>query len=275
MLWRGIPGLSRTACWPQRFEHGFQRLWERVAWDLNVRLDVKITKITRNLEPEHPIRIDLEREEQIMNHQEIRKDELFFDRLIIACPLTPDVLTGLGLDLSDDEFNLFGKVKPYSYCHTILHCLNEAGETFELKEPVVIIFPFTDETVGKPWAAVQYWQKESPLIQLYTRTCRKPGEEVPQGEVLAAEKKLLALMGARVAGDVDPRNGRWKSYTRWPYFGHVTAEDMSKGFFRDLEKLQGQDDTFYVGGATDFELIEPIVQYAKNLVETRFSARPS
>jgi hypothetical protein len=35
--------------------------------------------------------------------------------------------------------------------------------------------------------------------------------------------------------------------------------------------MQGNDRTFYVGGATDFELVEPIVEHSKYLVANHFS----
>jgi hypothetical protein len=37
--------------------------------------------------------------------------------------------------------------------------------------------------------------------------------------------------------------------------------------------MQGKDNTFYVGGVTDFELIEPIVQHSKYLVNKYFLGR--
>ena len=35
--------------------------------------------------------------------------------------------------------------------------------------------------------------------------------------------------------------------------------------------MQGEDRTFYVGGATDFELVEPIVVHSKHIVEKHFA----
>ena len=47
---------------------------------------------------------------------------------------------------------------------------------------------------------------------------------------------------------------------------------MRDGWYRKLEEMQGRNRTFYVGGATNFELIEPILRYSKHLVATHFSA---
>jgi hypothetical protein len=76
-------------------------------------------------------------------------------------------------------------------------------------------------------------------------------------------------MGGRI---VDEKKA-WHSYTRWPYFQHVHEDTMRAGFYTDLEALQGKQNTFYVGGVTNFELIEPIVRYAKHLVARHFPAR--
>jgi len=38
-----------------------------------------------------------------------------------------------------------------------------------------------------------------------------------------------------------------------------------------LARMQGADRTFYVGGATDFELVEPIVVHSKSIVEKHFA----
>jgi len=273
MVMRGAPGLSFFARWPKRFKYGFQRMWERVSWDLDVKLDVKITRITRDQQPEvaHPVCIEFEHGEQILNRQLTQPGKLFFDRLILACPLAAENLKALGLDLSAEESDLFGKVKTYSYCQTTLHCVDESGEPFKLKQPVVIVFPFNRETIGKPWAVVQYWKDESPMIQLYSRVSRDRDDESVRDDVIEAGLKLLERMGARIAGAQDPREARWISYMRWPYFGQVSVEEMSKRFFLNLEKLQGENQTFYVGGVTNFELIEPILEYAKHLVEKHFA----
>ncbi|HET9062748.1 MAG TPA: hypothetical protein VFO62_05615, partial [Candidatus Binatia bacterium] len=59
---------------------------------------------------------------------------------------------------------------------------------------------------------------------------------------------------------------------RWTYFQHVKPQVMRDGWYARLEKLQGQNNTFYVGGATNFELIESIGMYTKHLVDKHFPA---
>ena len=79
-------------------------------------------------------------------------------------------------------------------------------------------------------------------------------------------KKLIDLLG----GKIDDTKSRWHSYDRFTYFQHVEIKDIEDGFYEKLADLQGKDRTFYVGGATDFELIEPIVRHSKHLIEKHF-----
>jgi len=62
----------------------------------------------------------------------------------------------------------------------------------------------------------------------------------------------------------------WPTFDRWNYFQHVNAEAIRDGWYDDLGKLQGRDRTWYVGGATSFELIEPIVSFSKDIVQRHF-----
>ena len=82
-------------------------------------------------------------------------------------------------------------------------------------------------------------------------------------------RKLIDLLG----GHTDDSHSRWSTYDRFTYFQHVTPEAIGKGYYKALQDMQGKDNTFYVGGVTDFELIEPIVQHSKYLVNKYFLGR--
>src|SRR5262249_55514612 len=75
----------------------------------------------------------------------------------------------------------------------------------------------------------------------------------------------------RLGGDpAQARDDSWHSFDIWPYFKHVSSESLRNGFYDKLEGLQGTQGTFYAGGLMDFELVERIVRYSKNLVELHF-----
>ena len=76
-----------------------------------------------------------------------------------------------------------------------------------------------------------------------------------------------------MGGQIDQTQSRWHSYDRFTYFQHVTYKEIGNKFYDKLANLQKKDRTFYVGGVTDFELVEPIVQHSKYLVEKHFLAR--
>lgn len=274
MIKRGLPVVGGLARWPKRFQHGFGRMWERLAWDLNVKTDFQITEIERHCDGPRPIRIAFEYEQEQEEQHDWRvtkRGQLFFDRLILACPLTAKNLETF-LDLSDEERELFSKVEPSRFCHLTLYGETETGRNFKLPKPVVIVFPFSRATIGKPWAVVQYWEDASPLIQIYARGPMDEDMKTVEAETKANAKWLLRSMGARVADE--PRKALREEFVCWPYFGRVNSEEMEKGFFRRLEGLQGRQNTFYAGGATNFELVEPIVQYSKHLVRKHFAPAP-
>jgi hypothetical protein len=299
LVLRGLPGVGTLFPYPRRFREGFQRMWERVSWGLDVRLNVAVKRVTRTPGDPHPICIELEFPEQIFQDIATAKEKLYFDHLVLACPLTPDVLSDF-LDMSEQETTLFDQVETYSFCHATVRVVKEkTREPYTLKAPVLCCTPFTRATIGMPWAAVQMFPKDTNLVQFYTRVVPDDPQD-PDAAELARDpefadrlsavqskspgmtpvqhtraafreyvfkriEKLLKRMGAEPAGLHEEEDVRWRTYNRWPYFGHVSAEAISKGFFEDLERLQGQDHTWYVGGVTNFELIESIVCYAKSL----------
>ena len=160
--------------------------------------------------------------------------------------------------LSDDEEALFAKIITNSYCMTTFH-VHKLG----LPKPLAAVLPLT--RIGTPWAVAQQWQ-DSDVTQFYSRVLPKE----PYGDVQPRVEKEVRELVARMKGHIDETNADWHTYDRWPYFQHVTPEEFKSGFYSKLEQLQGDQNTYYVGGATNFELIEPILQYSKHLVATHF-----
>ena len=285
MVLRQVPILGIFFPWPRRFVYGFQRMWEAVSWRLNVRHDVEVTSIRRYPEanppadsdpapePAHPIRIDLRYPVGIFNQNEFNDATLWFDHLVVATARAHSLAHEL--DIDDEEHALLLPVNTYGFCMTTFH--PEPG--FKPPRPVVCVLPFRLEpdpmsNLPRPWAVVQLWGDDTPMLQCYTKlpeqlATRELTRDYFENVMRGAERLVVQLGGSR-AGSRDMHEKRWEHYEQWPYFGHVKAEDFRDGFFRKLEAGQGHRNTYWVGGATNFELVEVIVRSAKALVEKHF-----
>jgi len=245
--------------WPKRFIDGFQRFWERVSWGLEVHFNVSIKSIKRGA----TINVHFLEQEQILDEFNTWEQNLEFDYLILACPLTLDVLQPF-LDLSSTEKELFQKIELNPYSLTTYQIPN-----FSMDTPVTNVIPMNPE--GNPWFISQQFL-DNDLVAFYTRL---PWEEDlidwknhaarsdRRSEVIKGIQATMQNIGVEL-------NDQFYSYDEWPYFPHVTSEVMQSGFYDRLEALQGQRKTFYVGGLLNFELVETIVEYSKALVEKNF-----
>ena len=258
--------------WPRRFTLGFQRMWQQVSWRTNVRLNVNIQKITRDPDSlEAPIRITYQTLQQELNNLDTVEGCMDFDYLILACPLTPDVFEQLGLERTDAEAAMSDKILVNPYCMTTYWV-----DGMQMPQPIAPILPLPDR--GTPWAVARQFQHEGNYFtQFYTRTdasecgrtLDKEAWDGIEANVKTEVRKLIGLLG----GHPDETHSRWSTYDRFTYFQHVEPVEIGQGYYRKLEDLQGSDRTFYVGGVTDFELVEPIVQHSKYLVEMHFVGR--
>jgi hypothetical protein len=272
MVLKEAPIIGPWIPWPRRFVQGFQRMWERVSWGLDVRLNVDIKRIARR--EDGKIHVDFVGSEQWLNREQRVPQEFVADHLILACPLS---VTPEFLDLSPAECALFGldrskpgvssRIVTASYCMTTFQVEKlRIGDHISGAGPLAAVLPLVDK--ARPWGVAKQFD-DVDFIEFYTRVPNAMDDEQAKQEVIANIHEVVQQMGGRI---VDEKKA-WHSYTRWPYFQHVHEDTMRAGFYTDLEALQGKQNTFYVGGVTNFELIEPIVRYAKHLVARHFPAR--
>jgi hypothetical protein len=239
--------------WPRRFDDGFQRLWERVAWRTNVRLNVDVKQVDRSPEG---IRITMEYPEQHLNEMKTVKITDQYDYLVLACPLTPDVFRSLGLSPNTPEQTISEAIHVNPYCMTTFWV-----DKMEMPEPIAPILPLPER--GTPLAVARQFQDNGNMFtQFYTQ----PRSGQRDKQVIDEVKSLITLLG----GVIDESHARWHTFDEFTYFQHFTPDQIRKGIYSDLASMQGHDATFYVGGATDFELVEPIVVHSKYLVAKHF-----
>lgn len=242
--------------WPRRFNDGFQRLWERVAWRTDVRLNVTITQVTRS--PER-IRITMEYPEQHLNEMRFVQMTEDYDYLVLACPLTPDVFDSLGLRPNASEQTISETIHTNRYCMTTFWV-----DKMDMPKPIAPILPLPEP--GTPLAVARQFQDRGNMFtQFYTRRTSDQTER----QVIEKVKCLATFLD----GAID--ESRWHTFDDFTYFQHFTPEQIKAGIYSLVAAMQGHDATFYVGGATDFELVEPIVAHSKYLVAKHFSGTAS
>ncbi len=259
MMFKVFP-LTTWIPWPKRFIHGYQRLWESVARDLNVRLNVNISKIERK---EGKVNVTFTYIRQILNEMEETAPETFkFDHLIVATPLDGTLLSKL-LDQDEREEQSFKDTETFSYCLT---SLNVKFPDIPWQEQLFATVPLAD--FFTPWAITRQFQNSS-LMQFYSRVPQADYDDPSTSDKI--EEKVVGEVKnfiKKLNGTIDKED--WKTYNRWPYFQHVTPEDMGKGFYDNLEDLQGYRNTYYTGGLMNFELVEQIIAYNRHLVNKFF-----
>jgi len=216
----------------QLFTTGWQQLCRDMARDLRVHLNCPVTSVDRNNYSLIKVYADGTSE--------------FFDSLIITAPT--DVALGF-LDSSELEMKLFKRVKYLRYMVTLIEA--EGLETASFSDHVThssnghinfIVQPYSDTNVFS-------------IYQLLT-------DQMTTNQATDIALEDISKVGGRVLKFVTRRE--------WRYFPHVGPEDLAAGFYTDLERLQGQNATYYSGALFAFETTEHTAMYSRELIRKFF-----
>jgi len=215
------------------FPGGWAELWERVAADLDVRTGVKISSIQRL--PDRAVQIFVDGTMEI------------FDTLLITTPLNH---LSEYLDLTKEESDLFHKIRSQRMISTLVEGSVPLPTAFladnavpERNGHVLGIEAYVPET----HCAVLF--QTVPENMSKEDACRLLTEDLKD---LGCEVQKIVLQ------------------KEWEYFYHVTSQDLADGFYRTLNALQGERNTFYLGSILNYETIGHCQQFAKHLVEMYF-----
>ena len=202
------------------------------------------------------------------------------------------------MKLTPDERRLFEKIHEVWYC---MVTYNVEGLSFQGESPLAAVYPMAPvlwpRGVAKQWSDCELVQYYTPIAFPDVVSARAEAErQMHDGDAGARERfedldrvyhamlhpepdtdpvrdivlEYVKRTTDQMGGTIEPSNESWHSYNRFTYFQHVDTDALLEGFYTGLEGLQGKNGTYYVGGATNFELVEPTVVYAKHLVETHF-----
>ncbi|CAI9106622.1 OLC1v1005818C1 [Oldenlandia corymbosa var. corymbosa] len=247
----------------RRIKGGYMSLWEKVSKSLpaQVLCNTEVLAVRRNS-------IGIEVDVRNCNGE---PETMEFDKIIFsgAFPFTSGRVyrsTSSSLvdaenkimDFSEKENELFGKVQTIDYYTTVLKI-----KGFEHMPMGFYYFgEFMDDpaTIGNPVAMQRFYgDTDIFLFWSYGNSDTIKGATVTQ---LATD--AVTRMGGQVLKVVLQR--------RFKYFPHVKSEEMKEGFYDRLEnEIQGQQNTYYVGGLMAFELTERNSSYAMALVRKRFA----
>ncbi len=215
------------------FPAGWMELWEKIAEDLGVRKNASISSIQRK--PKQGVRITAGRKTEV------------FDKLIITAPLNHAYEY---LDVTAKEKILFSKIKSNRMISTLVEASTPMRTTFLADNS-------TPDRLGHV-LGIEAYIPESRCSVLY--------QTVPEGMTKPKIRRLIIEDLKELGYDVQ----KIVTQKEWEYFYHVFAEDLSKGFYTSLNKLQGSRNTFYAGSVLNYETVDHCQQFATHIIETYF-----
>jgi hypothetical protein len=257
-------GLSKE--WPRHFEDGYQGFLDALARrdGMDIRLSSQIVSISRS----PAVRVELA---DGSAHE--------FDKLVLACPL--DSILPLLSDATEEEKSLLPRIKYRNYF--VSACRVEGMPditTDEIQMPPAEPLP----PIGHPWGVVKFW--EGSDVNLFFSVAERRHDSGGSAGQDASAAGTDSVGEPPIDGDtvvkwikqdVSKRGGEDKALItqqHWTtFFPHVEAADLADGFYTRLENHQGESSTYYVGGIVALELVEPIFNYSKALVERHFVAQ--
>ncbi|MEP4485539.1 MAG: FAD-dependent oxidoreductase [Halioglobus sp.] len=239
--------LSLIQYWPRVFSNGFQSLWDAVAATMNPHLNSEIEAIHRRPKKGTNI-IGIE-----IQFADGTSEE--FDELIITCPMDLPTLEGLGLDIRDQERNLFDKVIYQEFVTTA--CLTEG-----LPTGVTATIPVPELMNYSGYIKIH---EDSDMNVFFTPAT---GKDYDQAEVFRRIQEQVA--SAPEYKGVSPRVIKEHMQHGWQYFPHVSLTNYAAGFYDSVESLQGFSHTFYAGSLLAFETVGNTVAYTHELIDNYF-----
>jgi len=269
-LWWNTPRLLRTIVTPQGISasqvymttHGFENLWRAMAerHALDVRYSCEVTRISRSggaqatgASGPGPVSITY-----TQSGGEARTEN--YDVLLVACPF-PQILPAF-IDLSEDERSVLS-----GFTHaTIATTLYEAAQVEH--ENVIELWPkgLRPETDGLLYAhrnARLVFEPDSEKVNPETRVAYQYTEAHPAPDLLPTLLENLTTVGESEVKVLEHRP--WFYASRW------NQEQINAGAPWRLLELQGQRNTFFIGGTACFESTLDVVQYNDNFILPHFS----
>ncbi|MBK7002323.1 MAG: FAD-dependent oxidoreductase [Rhodoferax sp.] len=243
---------------------GFQGLMDRIAKALKhttIKTSAQITSIKRTTESV-----------QLSYTQGGVTTEAQFDKMIISFHQNLDNLEKCGLDVREDESDLFKNVKfrnyytmtvPVSAFAKNSHVYEENLHYSDIaKEPVLNLCPKCDF----PFQFFIPANKQNPDDKAMAVFYSYAKESVTVDQIKDNLVKNLKEMVNEDIQVTDIREG-----IGWQYFAHVDACHLKEGWYDKVNAIQGKNNTYWAGSLFNFELTERTAAFSDYLVKTYFT----
>ena len=217
---------------PFLWKGGTQPIWTSLARRLDPRVDIRtgaaVTRIVRN-------------GGGVTVYSRGRSER--FDKLVIACD--PSTLLGV-LDASAAERRWFGEVRTYPYSTFACEIEGLADGRASIG---YVDANMRRDRVGQPMA----WVKRYADANIYITHLFAP-DAMPDAEVTRRIAADVARLGGRLV--------RVCATRRWRFFPHFSSRLMQQGGLAEIDRWQGERDTYLIGEVLSFATLARVTEHA-------------
>lgn len=239
---------------------GWKRLWEAIAWTLDVRYQVEVKRVTRG---DGGFRVEA---------RTPAGSEVFeFDHLVITTPLDESLAW---LDADEDEARVADGIRWTKYASTPCIC-----EGWFQDENTVAYRRYLepgppDEPSRGHLIMVRRTRDKTPVRR--ARAARRADvymcyqyAEIPGWRDLS-EEDLRRELRERLVADVAADGGELVEVLdqeMWKYSPQITAGEIGRGLPQLMRDLQGRRNTWYSGASYSLEAVDSIVDFNVTLYD--------
>jgi len=158
------------------------------------------------------------------------------------------------MDFSDYEKDIFKLVR---YNHFYTTAFHAKGFDFKVYVKIVDDGVITEPADGFPAIIAKPWDGHDVMISYCFSSVKLHNRTIEENLVHNVSK-----FGIKKIEIIETKD--------WVYFPHVGMDALRDGFYEKLEALQGKNNTYYTGGLLNFELVENVMAYSRDLVKRFF-----
>jgi hypothetical protein len=190
------------------------------------------------------------------------------DSLIFAFPPSIENLERVGLDLTEEEHEVFSEVVTHNYFSSavefelpfgvsyIANSSNSSVPPPNIGEPVAVLRLSAKSNVSTSWSwgPDNEFQSESSARNLLQTTMSK----------INKDPRNVTSQAAPVTSD-DIR-----AFRKWDYFPHFGSEALRNGAYGYFNRLQGCNKSFWASGLGGMEIVEWAIRAGQDVVDTYY-----